>query len=131
MPLPCQILFVYGTLLRRSAHPMARLLSERGAFLGEARIRGKLYNLGRFPGLTPAVTEDWVFGDLYDLGEQAAHTLAELDRYEGDESTPDALFERQMAEVAGAEGRAVQAWVYWFQGAVKEETRIISGRYLR
>ena len=116
--------------MRRSPHPMARLLAERGVFLGEARIRGRLYNLGRFPGLTPSAAEEWVFGDLYDLSEQVEQTIAELDRYEGDESTADALFERQLAEVTGADGKIVQAWVYWFRGAVDEQSRIVSGRYL-
>jgi len=124
------LLFVYGTLLRRSPHPMARFLAERGAFAGEAKIRGRLYNLGRFPGLTPSNADEWVHGDLYDLSGHIEQLFADLDRYEGDESTPDALFERQLAEVTDANGTTAPAWVYWFRGTVDETSRIVSGRYL-
>ena len=124
------LLFVYGTLLRRSSHAMARFLAERALYVGEAKIMGRLYNLGRFPGLTVGEPGDFVYGDLYNLGESAAQTIADLDRYEGDESTPDALFYRELAEVICTDGTAVQAWVWWFRGAVKPEQRIASGRYL-
>lgn len=125
-----QLLFVYGTLLRRSPHPMARFLAERAVFVGEAKVAGQLYNLGRFPGLVHGEPGDWVFGDLYDLGDQANRTLADLDHYENDESTPAALFERQLADVSVADGTMQSAWVWWFRGEVKPEQRIASGRYL-
>jgi gamma-glutamylcyclotransferase (GGCT)/AIG2-like uncharacterized protein YtfP len=131
MPTDCRLLFVYGTLLQRSPHPMARYLSERGTLLGEAKIVGQLYNLGRYPGLIE--TEDgidWVFGDLYDLGERAAETIAELDRYENAESPQPAFFDRQLADVVMADGTRRQAWVYWFRGAVNPAHRIQSGRYI-
>jgi len=125
-----ELLFVYGTLLRRSPHPMARVLAERAEFVGEGKICGRLYNLGRFPGLVAGGPGEWVHGDLYDLGDGAAATLAELDRYEGDESTPDALFCRELADVICGDEKAAQAWVWWFRGVVKPEQRIASGRYL-
>jgi gamma-glutamylcyclotransferase (GGCT)/AIG2-like uncharacterized protein YtfP len=126
-----QRLFVYGTLLRRSAHPMARFLAERARFVGEAIIAGQLFDLGRYPGLIETSEQgDRVFGDLYDLGMDAAATLAELDRYENAESPQPAYFDRQLAKVLGSDGSYVQAWVYWFRGHVKPEQRIASGRYL-
>lgn len=125
-----RLLFVYGTLLRRSSHPMARFLAECAVFLGEVKIAGRLYNLGRFPGLTAGEPGDWTYGDLYDLGERASTTLTELDRYEGDESTPEALFHRKLAEVICADETKIQAWVWWFRGAVRPEQRLLSGRYL-
>jgi gamma-glutamylcyclotransferase (GGCT)/AIG2-like uncharacterized protein YtfP len=126
---PCRYLFVYGTLLQRSPHPMARFLAERGQLLGEAKIMGRLYDLGRFPGLVSGEPAEWVYGDLYDLGERASVTIAELDRYENDESTAAALFERQLADVVYADGTPTQAWVYWFRGEVNDKSRIASGRY--
>ncbi|MCI0684835.1 MAG: gamma-glutamylcyclotransferase [Gemmataceae bacterium] len=131
MTADCRLLFVYGTLLKRSPHPMARYLAERGAWLGAARITGRLYNLGRYPGLIePANHDDWVHGDLYDLGDRAAATIAELDQYENAESPRPAYFERQLAEVVDADGTRRQAWVYWFRGDVHAAERIPSGRYL-
>jgi gamma-glutamylcyclotransferase (GGCT)/AIG2-like uncharacterized protein YtfP len=122
-------LFVYGTLLRRSRHPMARLLAERARYAGAARMRGRLYDLGRYPGmLEPAGDADWVHGDLYDLGEGTT-TLAELDAYEQAESPLPAYFERQIGEAARPDGTRVPVWIYWYRGEVAETQRIVSGRY--
>ena len=43
--------FVYGTLMRGVAHPMAELLSRSADFLGEARCQGRLYMIAHYPGL--------------------------------------------------------------------------------
>ncbi len=123
-------LFVYGTLRRRSRHPMARRLAESARHVGTAKIAGRLYNLGRYPGLLePRIGSDWVNGDVYDLGEQAAQVLAEMDAYESAESPVPAFFERQLASVVHADGHAAPAWVYWFRGEVNEEQRIASGSF--
>jgi len=45
------LLFVYGTLMRGCAHPMARLLSANADFIGEATCRGRLYLVKHYPGL--------------------------------------------------------------------------------
>jgi len=122
-------LFVYGTLRRISKHPMARFLAERATFIGEATLPGRLYNLGRFPGMTEArMQEELVVGDVYELAD-GEETLAELDRYEGAESPLPSFFERGSAEATLADGTKVQAMVYWFRGEVKESQRIASGDY--
>lgn len=120
-------LFVYGTLLRRSRHPMARFLAERARYVGAAKVHGRLYDLGRYPGMLEG-DADWVHGDLYDLGEGTT-TLAELDAYELAESPLPARFERDAAEVTLADGTRVNAWVWWFRGDVEETQRLQSGRY--
>src|SRR5690349_24465197 len=75
-------LFVYGTLMRGFDHPMARLLSANADFIGEARCRGRLYLVKRYPGLVlsddPA---DIVHGELYRLRAREA-MLREFDMYE-------------------------------------------------
>jgi gamma-glutamylcyclotransferase (GGCT)/AIG2-like uncharacterized protein YtfP len=121
------LLFVYGTLRRRCRHPMARQLAQQARFVGEATVAGRLYDLGRYPGLLEAST-DRVHGDVYDLGDDPA-ALRDLDAYENDESPRPAYFERQLARVLLQDGRECEAWVYWFRGPVREEQRIASGRY--
>jgi gamma-glutamylcyclotransferase (GGCT)/AIG2-like uncharacterized protein YtfP len=124
-------LFVYGTLVRRSRHPMARVLAERARHAGTAKVSGRLYDLGRYPGMLPAQGgDDWVHGDLYDLGEGTT-TLADLDAYELEESPLPAYFERQLDEAILADGTRVAAWVYWYRGDVAEVQRIVSGRYTK
>lgn len=110
---------------------MARFLAARARFLGEAKLAARLYDLGRYPGITPPhEANEWVYGDLYDLaGDDEA--LAELDRYENAESPQPAYFDRQLAEVTLPDGAMHAAWVYWFRGEVDETRRIRSGRYLQ
>jgi gamma-glutamylcyclotransferase (GGCT)/AIG2-like uncharacterized protein YtfP len=128
----CTRLFVYGTLRRDSGHPMAQFLSRQGRFLGPARVAGRLYDLGRYPGLVGAAApDDWVFGDLYELTE-GAQTLAALDRYEDyDPADPSSsLFERCLVKARLAAGEVLTAWAYQFRRPVSEEKRIHSGDYL-
>jgi gamma-glutamylcyclotransferase (GGCT)/AIG2-like uncharacterized protein YtfP len=107
-------LFVYGTLRRLSQHPMARRLAQAARHVGAARIAGRLYNLGRFPGLkAPRSPDDRVHGDVYDLGENSAETLRALDAYENAESPPPTPYERELATVLLDDGRALTAWDKW------------------
>jgi gamma-glutamylcyclotransferase (GGCT)/AIG2-like uncharacterized protein YtfP len=125
-----QYLFVYGTLKRRSRHPMARRLAQSARWVGTARMPGRLYNLGRFPGLKePRTGDDWVAGDVYDLGAKADATLMEMDAYENAESPPPTPYERELAIATLADGAKMQVWVYWYLGQVNEENFIASGSY--
>ena len=123
-------LFVYGTLKRRSRHPMAQRLAQAARWVGAARVAGRLYNLGRFPGLTePRAGDDWVAGDVYDLGENAERILQEMDAYENAESPPPTPYERLPAAARLDDGGTLTAWVYRYRGAVDEANLISSGSY--
>src|SRR5689334_2593261 len=79
----CGYLFVYGTLLRRSSHPMARFLEEHADFVSDATTAGRLYDLGPYPALlVAALPTDIVHGELFRLRDLET-TLEELDVYEG------------------------------------------------
>ena len=76
------LLFVYGTLMRGYAHPMARLLSANADFLSEASCRGRLYQVKHYPGLVLSDdSADVVFGELYRL-RAVEDLLREFDMYE-------------------------------------------------
>ena len=124
-------LFVYGTLMRASRSPYARLLRARAQFVGEAWTPGRLYLLGRYPG---AVFGDdcasRVYGELFLL--RGGTLLAALDAYErcsGQGEKPD-LFYRDVVEVQRAQGERLRAWVYPFAGTVRGRPLIASGRFL-
>jgi len=111
---------------------MARFLEARAVCLGKARVAGRLYDLGRYPGMLPAHTPgDLVHGELLELSDAEA-TLAELDRYENcDDVTQDYRpFEREIAEVILETGAKRNAWVYWYKGEIGEDRRVASGDFL-
>jgi gamma-glutamylcyclotransferase (GGCT)/AIG2-like uncharacterized protein YtfP len=122
-------LFVYGTLRRRSSHCMARVLQTRAIFIDSARMPGRLFDLGRYPGMVEADgAEEWVMGDLYELPPDT-DLLRDLDRYEGADGTQSALFDRQPGEALLPNGRLVDAWWYRYRGSRFDAQRIVSGDY--
>jgi gamma-glutamylcyclotransferase (GGCT)/AIG2-like uncharacterized protein YtfP len=124
------LLFVYGTLRAFVDIPMARRLRLSSRHLGTARARGRLYDLGPYPGLTaPRRRGDWVAGDLYALRSPRA-LLEVLDRYEaGSAGRERPRFVRVRATVLGAGGRRRFAWLYLYRPPVRPQTRIACGDY--
>ena len=98
-------LFVYGTLRKGSKNKFARLLADQSDYVGPARVSGRLYDFGRYPGARPAGQSDhWITGEVFRL-RAPAEALAILDEYEGPE------YER--ATVTAGER---ECWIYWYVG---------------
>lgn len=123
-------LFVYGTLMRSSQHPMARKLQAGAAYLGGARYNGRLYRVTHYPAvIASAAPGEWVFGDVYTLRDR--DLLAELDRYEGcgpDDPEPTQYL-RLVQTVTLDSGAQMEAWVYVYNLPVDELEWIRSGRF--
>jgi gamma-glutamylcyclotransferase (GGCT)/AIG2-like uncharacterized protein YtfP len=118
---PVSHLFVYGTL--RRGGPMHALLEPGVRRICAARMRGRLYDLGAFPGLAEGRRGDWVQGELYRI--QSADLLDSLDRYEG------RAYRRVVRDAQPADGGTpVACWVYLFEGSLRGRRRIASGDYL-
>ena len=116
-------LFVYGTLRRGYTNRYARLLDRSAQYLGTARIQGRLYDLGRYPGVhLQGGADEWVTGDLFRL-RNAEAVLAELDEYEG------SAFERVSTMAVLSAADRVRCWVYEYKLGVAEDRRILSGDY--
>jgi gamma-glutamylcyclotransferase (GGCT)/AIG2-like uncharacterized protein YtfP len=122
------LLFVYGTLRPFVAVPMARWLRERARYLGPAKTRGRLYDLGPYPGLLVARgRREWVAGDVYRVTNP--RVLRVLDRYEAGSSVASARFVRRRCVVRLAQRRSRAAWVYLYRYRVVRAARIASGDY--
>lgn len=110
---------------------MSHLLARHSTFVGYARVRGKLYDLGDYPGVVPS-SEDhrWVRGEVYELDE-GVDVLATLDRYEGCHSgDPEPHeFERVTGDATFEDGKTVQVWIYVYKMRVDEKPEITSGDY--
>ncbi|MGO8777789.1 MAG: gamma-glutamylcyclotransferase [Rhodomicrobium sp.] len=123
-------LFVYGTLMRGSKSPYAKLLQARAQIIGEATAPGTLYRLGRFPGAVfdrhcPAK----VYGEVFRLS--GSSLLDALDAYEGcrPEDPEPRPFSREIIEVAMCRGGTLCVWAYRFAGKVCARPPIWSGRF--
>jgi gamma-glutamylcyclotransferase (GGCT)/AIG2-like uncharacterized protein YtfP len=126
-------LFVYGTLRRGSRNSMHHLLARGATLVGPARMRGRLFDLGAYPGFVPSDTlPAWVRGELYALAN-STDMLARLDAYEGcgPEDVQPHEFRRIRREARGEGGAISLAWVYAYGGPLTGKAEILSGDYCR
>jgi gamma-glutamylcyclotransferase (GGCT)/AIG2-like uncharacterized protein YtfP len=128
--MPIEKVFVYGTL-RRGYQLHEHLLEPRSRYLGPGKIRGRLYDLGEYPGALPADGPgDVVAGEVYELTdpESQLRVLDELEEF--DPSKPEeSLFVRRTTDVVLDSGRKVQAWTYFLPRQPPRARRIPSGDY--
>src|ERR1700751_34212 len=126
-------LFVYGTLSPRHAPPGIPATGGRLRSVGQASVRGRLYDLGEYPGAVLSKNSRSVIrGEVFELpGDKS--TLSSLDDYEGFEPNKQAssLFLRRAWPVTMDDGKRVQCWVYVYNGTMKDAQPMRSGRYSR
>ena len=123
-------LFVYGTLRKRfRSHELLRRL--RAQFLAKGHVRGRLYDLGDYPGAVESASDaDRILGEVYRL-PNAVQAFKVLDRFEGFDPAKPAfnLFERKETTVALDGGGEMQAWIYWLGSRHGSRRRLPSRDY--
>jgi gamma-glutamylcyclotransferase (GGCT)/AIG2-like uncharacterized protein YtfP len=116
------LLFVYGTLRRFSDVAMAQWLRRSARYVGPATTRGRLYDLGAYPGMRSARGRgETVAGDVFRIADPRIFRV--LDRYE-------ARFVRERCSVRLERGGRKLAWTYRYRDSVASAVRIVSGDYL-
>jgi gamma-glutamylcyclotransferase (GGCT)/AIG2-like uncharacterized protein YtfP len=126
-------LFVYGTLMTsadgaRLGKPQRARLQLEGVSLGEASIRGRLHDLGRYPALV-ASPDDTAHGEVFRLADPAS-SFRWLDDYENvvpNRQTNE--YERVLQPVWLATGEEMTAWVYRHTADLPLMTRVADGRW--
>lgn len=113
---PIKLVFAYGTLLRGEC----RDTLLRGTVLRPARTRGRLLDLGSYPGLI--LGEGRVQGELVEI-DDVEGTLARLDKVEGER------FVRRIVEVDVPMGEPVLAWAWVWAGSERDGTLIPYGSW--
>ena len=103
-------------------YALHRVLASASTFVGEGRVRGRLVDLGRYPGLIDGVGD--VRGEIYQLDDP--QLLAVLDREELGYN-----FERRRTVVTLTRGRRERAWVYRYRGPQHRAAVIPDGDYRR
>jgi gamma-glutamylcyclotransferase (GGCT)/AIG2-like uncharacterized protein YtfP len=125
------LLFVYGTLRAFVATAAGNRLRRGASLVARARVAGRLYDLGRYPGLAPPRRPgDWVVGEVYRL-TNPRFTLRALDLYEAGPWPALARFTRERATAYVGPRARRRVWVYRFVGPVRAERRIAGGDYER
>jgi gamma-glutamylcyclotransferase (GGCT)/AIG2-like uncharacterized protein YtfP len=116
-------LFVYGTLKTGFDNRWAKALRQSAAFLGPARLRGRLYRVAHYPGVKRcAHGNSWVLGELFRL-HNPGKLLQALDQYEGER------FKRVRALVYLEEGGRRACWTYEYVPRVGSSREIVTGRF--
>lgn len=103
-------LFVYGTLQQGEcrAHLLKDCLAEP---VRAGRVRGRLIDLGGYPGLLPTTSTEWVYGELLTVTD-IEDTLFELDQVEGFAGHgKENLYDRVLITVETQQEQYL-AWVY-------------------
>jgi len=114
-------LFVYGTLRSKVDVPVKHEIAKNWQVIGEAEIKGQLYDMGDYPAAVPG--NGTIKGEVYLIKETTA-VFSVLDKYEGDAYT------RKLEPVTLPDGKQVQAWVYWYTKSVEGKMLITEKDYL-
>lgn len=121
--------FVYGTLRRNFSNRGRDVLTTHGRFLGEAEVRGRLYDLGSFPALVDEA-EGRVRGEVYRLTHEPERGLERLDRYEGARGAGPGPYVREARTAILDDGEEIEAWVYIWTDPVEDLDPIPGGDYV-
>lgn len=123
-------LFVYGSLRSGFRSPAYEYISRYFTFVADARVRGKLFDLGSYPAGIKSNDNKFILGELYKITneEEFAWAIGQLDDYEGVsvESDEMQLYRRELTEVY-YNNTVTHAWIYWYNGDISGKPLIESG----
>jgi gamma-glutamylcyclotransferase (GGCT)/AIG2-like uncharacterized protein YtfP len=127
-------LFVYGSLRKGFQSPAYEYMSKFFEFVGEARVRGRLFDMGNYFAGVPTNGNHFIQGELYKIRDpkEFGWAIGQLDDYEGVSVEPDEiqLFRRDIVEVH-MNNQPTHAWIYWFNGDTAGRPVIDSGDMLQ
>jgi gamma-glutamylcyclotransferase (GGCT)/AIG2-like uncharacterized protein YtfP len=127
-------LFVYGSLRSGFRSPAYEYISRYFELVGDAKVKGNLYDLGSYPAAKPAKENKFIIGELYRIKNENEFgwAIGQLDDYEGVDVAFDEvqLYYRQVTEVYIGD-KITNAWIYWYNGDVSDKPVIESGDVLQ
>ena len=127
-------LFVYGSLRSGFRNPVYNYLTKYFHLLGEAVVKGRLYDMGDVPVAVATAEENFISGELYTINNplEFSWAIGQLDDYEGlnAEEGEQPMYKREEVLVY-QNGQPVAAWIYWFNGDITSRPEIESGDLLQ
>ncbi len=124
-------LFVYGSLMGGIQSPIATYLKSKSTFLGEGYVYGKLYDIGKYPGLVDdKQSKNKVLGHIFQLSNPI-EMLPNLDYYEcvGEGFEAPNEYRRETITVH-LKNEQELCWVYLYNSLTTDLKQIESGNYL-
>jgi gamma-glutamylcyclotransferase (GGCT)/AIG2-like uncharacterized protein YtfP len=126
-------LFVYGSLRSGFQSPVYEYISRFFKFIGLAKVKGKLYDLGTYPAGVSTEEDCFIMGELYQAKNEHEFSWAigQLDDYEGvDVEFDEVQLYRRCATEVFINDATTQAWIYWYNGDIAGKPEITSGDML-
>lgn len=126
-------LFVYGTLMSASQHPMAQYLREHATFIGNGKLPGELFQVAHYPGAVKSQKSDsWVFGEVYEFNTSNSHSvLSKLDQYEEcSQDFPEPHEYKRQLEAIFMGADVVFCWTYIYNKSTHKLQPIPSGQFI-
>ena len=96
------LVFVYGTL-RRGGPGSISIRFPNSRFISEAKVSGKLYDLGAYPGLLSNESNSLVIGEVYEVDDEI---LNRLDDFEASSN-----YRRKEVEICAGTDK-LRCWTY-------------------
>lgn len=131
---PVVKLFVYGSLRSGFRNPAYEYLTKYFQLLGEAVVKGKLYDNGSIPVAVSTNSDAFITGELYETKNAAEFSwvIEQLDDYEGlnVEAGEQSLYKREKV-IAFQQGLPAEAWIYWYNRPTDHMTEIDTGDILK
>ncbi len=96
------LVFVYGTLRQGGVRALPDLFPA-ARFVGQAKVRGRLYDLGAYPALLVDEAASSVTGEVYEIDDELLRKLDEIE-------ASSAYWRRQVEVSLG--DQSTTCWVY-------------------
>lgn len=125
-------LFVYGTLRKGYDSPVKEQVDAGMEWIGQAKVKAVLYDMGTFPGAVKSSGMSEVLGDVYQVNDPKV-IFNILDRYEGyRENDPEnSEYIRVKTNVQMNNGKKLSVWIYWCNLDLEGKPVIKNKDYLR
>jgi gamma-glutamylcyclotransferase (GGCT)/AIG2-like uncharacterized protein YtfP len=77
-PMSKHLVFVYGTLRQGGIRAISALFPQ-STFISNAKVRGRLYDFGEYPGLRLDESSSFVIGEVYEVSDEILDKLDDLE----------------------------------------------------
>ena len=127
-----ELVFLYGTLIPGQEPAEMTPVVRRLRRMGPARVKGRLYDFGEYPGaILDDSSDSSIAGQVFEVPDK--DLLTSLDDYErfDPEDRAGSLFLRVRCPVTLADGRKLECWIYVYDGDPGRAPVVAGGDYAR